>query len=113
MVRHLAILIALCADSDDWLDLALEYAITLFAPTIEKMLFFGDDREDLSIIRDLENRMLTRKDLNQFLETIASSICDRIQTSGTFIAVLADGEVDYLVHAGKKQVLDNLPLDAD
>ncbi len=93
--------------------LALEYAITLFAPTIEKMLFFGDDREDLSIIRDLENRMLTRKDLNQFLETIASSICDRIQTSGTFIAVLADGEVDYLVHAGKKQVLDNLPLDAD
>ena len=93
--------------------LVLEYVITLIAPNIEKILFFGDDREDLSVIRDLENRMLTRKDLNQFLETIAASICDRVQASGTFIAVLKNGAVDYIVNAGKKQVLDDLPLDLD
>lgn len=93
--------------------LLLEYAITLLAPAVEKVLFFGDDREDLSIIRDLENRMLTRKDLNQFLETVAASICDRLQVSGTFIAVLKNGAVDYLVNAGNKQGLDDLPLDLD
>ena len=93
--------------------LVLEYMITLAAPGIEKVLFFGDDREDLSVIRNLENRMLTRKDLNQFLETVAASICDRLQVSGTFIAVLKNGTVDYLVNAGKKQALDELPLDVD
>ncbi|MGB4596010.1 MAG: histidine kinase N-terminal 7TM domain-containing protein [Anaerolineaceae bacterium] len=93
--------------------LLLEYGITLAAPGIENVLFFGDDREDLSVIRALENRMLTRKDLNQFLETVAASICDRLQASGTFIAVLKNGVVDYVINAGMKQALHDLPLDLD
>lgn len=90
--------------------LVLEYVITIFAPKIEKALFFGADREDLSMLQMLENRMLTRKDLDQFLETIAASICDRLQVSGAFIAVLDGNEIDYLVQAGDKRVLMEVPL---
>lgn len=93
--------------------LLLEYGITLAAPAVEKILFFGDDREDLSVIRDLENRMLTGKDLNQFLETVASSICDRLQVSSTFIAVMKNGSIDYFVNAGKKQLLSDILLDGN
>lgn len=85
--------------------LILEYGITLLAPRLEKPLFFGADREDLDKIRGLEERMLTHNDLNQLLETIAASICDRLQVEGAFIAVLKGSRVDYIVLTGKKQIL--------
>jgi hypothetical protein len=89
--------------------LVLEYFITLLAPYLEKMLFFGTDREDLSLIRTLEERMLTEKDLDQFLEIITASICDQLQVRGAFIAVIENGTVNYIIHAGDRHILDKLP----
>ncbi|HOT52785.1 MAG TPA: hypothetical protein PLH68_02150, partial [Anaerolineaceae bacterium] len=89
--------------------LVLEYFITLLAPYLEKMLFFGADREDLSLIRTLEERMLTEKDLDQFLEIITASICDQLQVRGAFIAVIENGAVNYIIHAGDRHILDKLP----
>lgn len=88
----------------------LEYVITLVAPAMEKALFFGADREDLSLIRNLEERMLTEKDLDQFLEIITASICDQLQVPGAFIAVLEGSTVRYIIHAGDRHVLDHLPV---
>ncbi|MFZ3069741.1 MAG: histidine kinase N-terminal 7TM domain-containing protein [Anaerolineaceae bacterium] len=90
--------------------LVLEYIITLLAPRLEKALFFGSDREDLDLIRTLQDRMLTQKDLDQFLEIIASSICDRLQVSGTFIAILEGNAVSYFIHTGDRSILENLPV---
>ncbi len=89
--------------------LILEYFITLLAPGLEKTLFFGSDREDLSLIRTLEERMLTEKDLDQFLEIIAASICDQLQVRGAFIAVVENGSVNYFIHAGDRHIMDKLP----
>jgi len=88
----------------------LEYVITLVAPKLEDALFFGADREDLSLIRRLEERMLTEKDLDQFLEIITASICDQLQVPGAFIAVLEGNTVSYIIHAGDRHVLDSLPV---
>jgi hypothetical protein len=88
----------------------LEYVITLVAPALEKALFFGADREDLSLIRNLEERMLTEKDLDQFLEIITASICDQLQVPGAFIAVLEGSTVSYIIHAGDRHILDHLPV---
>jgi hypothetical protein len=77
---------------------------------MEKALFFGADREDLSLIRNLEERMLTEKDLDQFLEIITASICDQLQVPGAFIAVLEGNTVRYIIHAGDRHVLDHLPV---
>ena len=89
--------------------LLLEYSITLLAPRLEKSLFFGDDRENLAAIRSLEERLLTKKDLVQFLEVISSSICDRLQVSVCFIAVMNGNKVDQVIHTGDVDVLANLP----
>jgi hypothetical protein len=88
----------------------LEYVITLVAPSMEKALFFGSDREDLSLIQNLEERMLTEKDLDQFLEIVSASICDQLQVPGAFIAVLDGNSVSYIIQAGDRHVLDGLPI---
>ncbi len=90
--------------------LGFEHLITLIAPKLEKALFFGADREDLDLIRSLQDRMLTEKDLNQFLEIVAASICDRLQVSGTFIAVLDGTNVSYFITTGDRSILQNFPL---
>lgn len=93
--------------------LILEYCITLLAPYLEKAIFFGDDRENLTVIRSLEERMLTKKDLNQFLEVIAASICDRLHVSSCFIAIFEDGQVTDVIQVGGEELLHYLPLTHD
>jgi hypothetical protein len=91
--------------------LLLEYAITLFSPSIEKALFWGDDREDLEVIQSLQDRMLTNRDLMQFLETSAALISDRLPVSGGFIAVLEDGNVSQVVTTGDKKAIEAIEID--
>jgi hypothetical protein len=86
--------------------LLLEYLITLLAPFWEKWLFYGADRDDLSLIRSLEDHLLTRKDLDQFLEIIVASICDRIQVPGACIAVFNGENVDYFITVGDSKVMN-------
>ncbi len=90
--------------------LILQYLITIFSPRLEQKLFWGEEKGDLEIIQSLQDRMLTKKDLNQFLETIVASICDQVQSEGCFIAVYDGNEVESIVSAGDKSVLANVPM---
>ena len=90
--------------------LTLQYLIYVFSPRLEQVLFRGEDRGDLELIQSLQDRMLTKKDLDQFLETIVASICDRLQSPGCFIAILEGEKFDRVVHAGDKSVLANVPM---
>lgn len=71
--------------------LLLEYLITIFAPLGERFLFDGNDRDELELVRNLEDRLLTQNDLQQFLEMVLAAICDRLQAPGAYI-VAVDGE---------------------
>lgn len=90
--------------------LILQYLITILSPRIEQFLFRGEDRGDLELIQNLQDRMLTKKDLDQFLETIVATICDRLQSKGCFIAVLEGDKFDRVVQAGDKSILANVPM---
>ena len=91
--------------------LLLEYAITLASPYLEKVFFWGEDRADLELIQSLQDRMLTGKDLDQFLEMVSASICDRLQVKAGFIAVLEGGKIDRVIQTGDKKKLTSLNLD--
>ena len=91
--------------------LVLEYAITLASPYLEKAFFWGEDRADLEVIQSLQDRMLTGKDLDQFLEMVSASICDRLQVKAGFIAVLEGGKIDRVIQTGDKKMLTSLNLD--
>ena len=93
--------------------LLLEYAISLFSPHIEKSFFWGDDREELEVIQSLQDRMLTNRDLRQFLETTAALISERLPVSSGFIAVLDGEKVDQVVTTGDKKNIEALKVDQE
>ena len=90
--------------------LLLEYAVNLFSPHVEKSLFWGDDREDLETIQSLQDRMLTNRDLRQFLETTAAVISERLPASSGFIAVLDGESVDQVVTTGDPKQIAALEI---
>jgi hypothetical protein len=81
-----------------------EYMVTLFAPLWEKIFFSGSDREDLEIIRSVEDRMLTQKDLYQFLEMTLAAICDRVQAKGAFLTVLDTDTFETIITIGRTRI---------
>lgn len=86
--------------------IVFQYLITLFAPIGEKWLFYGNDQQDLEILETLENRLLTRNDLLEFLEMILSALMDRLQASGSFIVSINEDGLELVLTNGKIQVKD-------
>ena len=82
----------------------LEYLIILFAPLWERIFFTGADRQDLEVIRSLEDRMITQNDLHQFLEMVLAAICDRVQSRGAFLTVLDTDFFTTVVEIGKTRI---------
>lgn len=80
--------------------LLLEYLITLLAPIWERLLFYGSDRQDVTRIKTLEDHLLTRSDLSQFLEIVTGTICDLLQVEGAFVAMMNGSGLEMLTTAG-------------
>jgi len=55
---------------------------------------------DISRIQSLEDHLLTRSDLSQFLEIVTATICDLLQVSGSFIAMMDENGLEMLTTAG-------------
>ena len=78
-----------------------EHLITLFAPLGEKWFFYGNDQQDLEILQTLEDRLLTRNDLLEFLEMNLSALMDRLQSQGSFIVSINDDGLELVLTNGK------------
>jgi len=65
--------------------LVVEYAITLFYPYIEKWIVYDRDVNDFQFIRSLEERIITRSDLRQFIEMVLAAITDQTRAKGAYL----------------------------
>lgn len=86
--------------------LALQFLITLVRPTIERWLFYGQDRYDVERLHLLEERLLTTGDLRQYLESILNAACDLTGSPSGFVAVVGDGTVELEVAVGHDDPLE-------
>ncbi len=86
--------------------LVMEYFISVFAPYWEKWLFYGKDYAEIDLMTELGDRLMTRNDLRQFLETVLAAVSDRFQTTSSFIASLENTTLTMIVTTGKQKVLD-------
>lgn len=86
--------------------LMFEHAVTLFSPLWEKLLFFGRDHEELELLQNIEERLLTRSDLQQFLETVLAALRDHLQSPCAFVAALDGAELTLSVVAGNRALLE-------
>ena len=94
--------------------LLMEYMITLAAPVWERWLFHGGDRENIGLLQDLEERLLTSGDLRQFLESVLGAACDRLQASSAFVAAVGqNGGLERVVAIGSNSILEKEDLSAD
>lgn len=81
--------------------LVCEYLITLTFPILEQWLLYGNDKEEIDILSNLEERLITRNDLRQFLEMILSALCDSLQKPGAYLASLNPNGLELIVKIGK------------
>ncbi|MBT3336712.1 MAG: hypothetical protein HN855_15850 [Anaerolineae bacterium] len=86
--------------------LLIEHTITVLAPLWERALFFGGDREELMLLQNIEERLLTRSDLRQFLDAVLAAVRDLLQSPLAFIAALDEGDLATITMAGNKALLD-------
>jgi hypothetical protein len=81
--------------------LFMEYLITILGPNTQRWLFYGNDQDDIEIIQAMEDRLLTRNDLLQFLEMILATLCDRLQANGATIIAIQGGQMEVVNSIGK------------
>ncbi|MEW5939808.1 MAG: hypothetical protein AB1750_09125 [Chloroflexota bacterium] len=86
--------------------LSFEHLITLAAPLWERWLFFGRDRAELTLLQNIEERLLTRGDLQQFLESVLAAVRDHLQSPSAFVAALDGESLSLIVMAGNRAMLD-------
>ena len=93
--------------------LVSEYAITMFYPYIEKWIFFTRDEEDFLMIRSLEDRIITKSDLKQFLEMVLAAVCDRLQASGAYLLENTEEGLLMVTHSGDRNLSDTQLLELE
>jgi hypothetical protein len=87
--------------------LIFEYIITLFSRMGERVLFYGNDRKELEMLRRLEDQLVTSNDLTQFMETVLAAIIDRLQARGAYVIALSPSGSELVVTMGKTR-FDNV-----
>lgn len=90
--------------------LLLEHLITLVSPLWERSLFFGGDRAELVLFQNVEERLLTQGDLQQFLEAVLAAVRDHLQSPSAFVAALDGDDLSLIVMAGRRSLLDPTAL---
>jgi hypothetical protein len=85
--------------------LLLQFIITLVRPSIERWLFYGQDRRDVARLHQLEERLLTTGDLRQYLESILNAACDLTGASSAFVAVVGQEGMELEVAVGPQDPL--------
>ncbi|PWB73845.1 MAG: hypothetical protein C3F07_08930 [Anaerolineales bacterium] len=91
--------------------LLFEHMITLLSPLWERALFFGRDRVEIQLLQNIEERLLTQSDLQQFLENVLAAVRDHLQSPCAFVAALDGDELSLNVVAGNRQLLEKENLD--
>jgi hypothetical protein len=79
----------------------IEHIITLLAPYWERALFFGQDKPELSLFQNFEERFLTQSDINQFLDAILAAIQDLLQSTAAFIAIIENNKIVDVINSGQ------------
>jgi hypothetical protein len=90
--------------------LLLEHLITLVSPLWERWLFYGGDRAELELLQNVEERLLTQGDLQQFLDAVLAAVRDHLQSPSAFVAALDGSELSLIVLAGRRNLLDQEEL---
>lgn len=89
--------------------LLLQWAIVLFKPALERLLYF-EERAEMRRIQKLEDRLLTTRDLHQFLESVLAAVCEQVRAPSAFVAAITETGPHLEVTVGHLPPLADFPL---
>jgi hypothetical protein len=89
-----------------------QWIILLIKPALERLFYF-DERDQVIRIQELRDRVLTTRDLHQYLENVLASMCELLQVENAFVAsIAADGSPSVELIVGNLAPSNgNLPVD--
>ena len=68
--------------------LLMQFLITAVTPFIDRLIY-RQDRQEVSWLRTLDERLLTSTDMRQFLENVLTAMCDLLRTPSAFVAMVS------------------------
>jgi hypothetical protein len=78
-----------------------QWSVALALPWLERRLIFsGEDFDQLEKLQTLSHRLLTRADMLQMLEGVLSAVCDYLQVSTAFVALFGDDGPEVVTSIG-------------
>ncbi len=83
-----------------------EFTITLGFPYLEKWILYRKDEEDLRLIRSIEEKTITRDDLNQLLEMVLAAVCDRLQVKNAYILAFNGEGLEVVQAINSRRLVD-------
>ncbi|MBZ0307073.1 MAG: hypothetical protein K8I82_13465, partial [Anaerolineae bacterium] len=90
-----------------------QWSVALVLPWLEKrLIYYGEDTDQLVKLQTLSTRLLTRSDLLQLLEVILEASCDYIRVSTAFVAALNNNVTELVKVIGLVEVTEEM-LKAD
>jgi hypothetical protein len=68
--------------------LLMQLVITAVTPFMDRLIY-RQDRQEVSWLRTLDQRLLTSTDMRQFLENVLTAMCDLLRTPTAFLAMVS------------------------
>lgn len=85
-----------------------QWTVDVILPHLEKRLIYYDDTEQVSQLRNLNERLFTRADLLQLLEANLEATCDYMQVNGAFIIKIINNIPELINTAGHIHLTDEM-----
>jgi len=77
----------------------LQLLINVAKPFIDRLIY-SQDRDEISWIQELDKRLLTSSDLQQFLENILTAVCEHLRVGSGFVALVNGGQLQAEAKCG-------------
>jgi len=83
----------------------LQLAINRLNPLLDRIIYWRDLQE-ITRLQELDERVLTSTDLQQFLENLLTALCDLLRVQSAFVAVAAGDELRLEAYSGPRRRVD-------
>jgi len=80
-----------------------QWMVSAVQPYLERYVVFPDDQDEIKVIQSVNQRLLTRSDLDQLLEAILAAACDLLQVPVAFIGALDGDQIEIKHQVGDWQ----------
>jgi hypothetical protein len=90
----------------------MQFAINVARPFLNRIVY-RKDLAEIAWLQELDKRLLTPSDLEQFLENVLSSLAELLRVRYAFVVIPADQELHLEAHCGEERVARSFLRDHD